>query len=548
VLVLACARVPGPPAPAPEPRASRAVIAERVREAEHPALARGRFPSFRDELAGLYEPRGWAPLWLEGARPTEAAEEAIAALADAGARGLEPADYDLALLEAERRALAAGADASPERLALFDVALSVELLRLVSDLHIGRANPRSADFVRDVEARKTELPPLVVEAVREGRVRELLSEVEPGLWDYRRLVDALGRYRALARDPGVAPVVLEPTLRPGDALPRAGELARWLEALGDLPADGARPDARYAGPLVAAVEGFQRRHGLEPDGVIDAATARALAVPPARRARQIALALERYRWIPEVGEQRFVFVNVPAFELRAFDAPDPPGGPALAMRVVAGRAGRTPTPVLAAALEHVVFFPYWNVPRSIVEAEMLPKEERHPGYLAAREMQIVAGDEVLPDAPESVARLAAGQARLRQRPGPKNALGRVKFLLPNAHDVYLHDTPAQTLFQRSRRDFSHGCVRVEQPAALAAWVLRDPPQWTPERIAEAMAGPEERWVAVRSPILVLLFYSTVQVRGDGSVWFYEDLYGHDGALERELENARARELAGGPPA
>jgi murein L,D-transpeptidase YcbB/YkuD len=545
LLLLACVEAPlaRGPAPAPEAAASRATIAARVREAEHPWLRRPRFASFRDELEGLYVPRAHAPLWLDGARPSAAAGEAIAALADAGEKGLDPGDYDVALLDAERRALLAEADTSPERLALFDVALSVELLRLISDLHIGRANPRSPDFVRDVEARKTELPPLVLEAVRTGRVRELVSAVEPHFYDYRRLLGALSSYRALASDPAAAPVALEPDVRPGDALAQAGALARWLGALGDLPAGAEAAGDRYEGALVAAVERFQRRHALEPDGVIGAATARALAVPSVARVRQIELALERYRWIPEVGEQRFVFVDVPAFELHAFDAMDPPEGPALSMRVVAGRAGRTPTPVLAAALKNVAFSPYWNVPRSIVEGEMLPKLARDPGYLAAEEMEIVADGSVLPDGPESIARLAADEARLRQRPGPKNALGRVKFLFPNAHDVYLHDTPAQTLFQRSRRDFSHGCVRVEEPEALVRWVLRDQPEWTPERITEALAGTSETWVLVRSPILVLLFYTTVQVREDGTVSFYEDLYGHDAALERALAS-----YEDGPPA
>jgi murein L,D-transpeptidase YcbB/YkuD len=165
---------------------------------------------------------------------------------------------------------------------------------------------------------------------------------------------------------------------------------------------------------------------------------------------------------------------------------------------------------------------------------MLPKLERDPGFLASQHMEVVAGEQVLPDGPETVARLAAGEARLRQRPGPKNALGRVKFLFPNAHDVYLHDTPAQTLFQRSRRDFSHGCVRVEEPEALAVWVLRDQPDWTRERIAEALAGADERWVSVRSRILVILLAGTARVRRDGSVAFTEDLYGHDAALERAL--------------
>jgi murein L,D-transpeptidase YcbB/YkuD len=545
LLLLACVQAPAPrvPAPAPALEASRATIAARVREAEHPWLSRPHFASFRDELEGLYAPRANAPLWLDGARPTDAAGEAIAALAGAGEKGLDPGDYDFALLEAERGALRAGADASPGRLALFDVALSVELLRLISDLHIGRANPRSADFVRDVEARKTELPALVLEAVRAGRVREVVSEVEPDFFDYRRLLAALAGYRTLASDPGVAPVALEPGVRPGDALADAGALASFLTALGDLPPDADVARDRYEGALVAAVERFQRRHRLAPDGVIGDETARALAVPPAARVRQIELALERYRWLPEVGEQRFVFVHVPAFELRAFDAMDPPEGPALAMRVVAGRAGRTPTPVLAAALKNVAFSPYWNVPRSIVENEMLPRIAREPGYFAAEEMEIVADGTVLPDGPESVAMLAADEARLRQRPGPKNALGRVKFLFPNAHDVYLHDTPARTLFQRSRRDFSHGCVRVEKPEELVRWVLRDQPEWTPERISEALASTTESWVLVRSPILVVLLYTTAQVHGDGSVRFYEDLYGHDAALERALAT-----YEDGPPA
>jgi murein L,D-transpeptidase YcbB/YkuD len=545
LLLVSCVEAPAPPAPSPAPEleASRATIAARVREAEHPWLRRPRFASFRDELEGLYAPRANAPLWLDGPRPSAAAAEAIEALAGAAEKGLDPADYDVALLDAERRALRSGAQATSERLALFDVALSVELLRLVSDLHIGRANPRSPDFVRDVEARKTELPPLVLEAVRTGRVREVVAEVEPDFHDYRRLLDALAAYRTLASDPAALPADLEPSVRPGDALPQAAELARWLAALGDLPEDAALAQGRYAGPLVAAVERFQRRHGLEPDGVIGEATARALAVPVAARVRQIELALERYRWLPEVGEQRFVFVHVPAFELRAFDAMDPPEGPALTMRVVAGRAGRTPTPVLAAALKNVAFAPYWNVPRSIVVNEMLPKIARDPGYFAAEEMEIVTDGSVLPDGPESVALLAADEARLRQRPGPNNALGRVKFLFPNAHDVYLHDTPARTLFRRSRRDFSHGCVRVEKPEELVRWVLRDQPEWTPERISEALAGATETWVLVRSRILVVLLYTTALVEEDGSIRFFEDLYGHDAALERALASGASPGLA-----
>jgi murein L,D-transpeptidase YcbB/YkuD len=516
-------------------RASVETIAARVHEAQHPWLHWPRFPDYQTPLQVLYAAHGYAARWLDGARPTDAARAAIVALADAGAKGLDPRDYDAPMLEEQRRLLDAGVHASSHELALFDVALSVGMLRFVSDLHLGRVNPRNVGFGLDVE--QHEFGALLAAALREGRVAALVEEMEPHFFAYRRMRNALHRYQALASDPRAVPFAITGTVKPGDPLPEAAALAGWLAALGDLPQqalDAGPLDLRYDGALVAAVERFQARHGLEPDGVIGAGTARALAVPASARVRQIELALERYRWIPDVGEERFVFVNVPAFELQAFDGIDPPEGPALSMRVVAGRAGRTPTPVVAAAMRQVVFGPYWNVPRSIVENEVLPRLAREPDYLVKEEMEIVAQGEVLPETPESVARLAAGDARLRQRPGARNALGRVKFLFPNPHDVYLHDTPSRSLFRASRRDFSHGCVRVEQPEALARWVLSDQPEWSEERMAEALANAHDEVVPVRGPILVLLFYATVQAHADGSVSFTEDLYGHDAALERTL--------------
>ncbi len=534
-LALACAQRPVARAPEAANEARVETIAARIHAAQHPWLRSPEFPQLRDELEGLYGPRHDAPLWLDGARPTPQAAAAVAALADAGAKGLDPQDYDVRLLEAKHRALAAGKRFSSDDLALFDVALSVDLVRFLSDVHYGRANPGDVDFGLDVPARgRYEIAGLIAKAEREGRVRELASEVEPDLQAYQLLLRALAAYRALAKDRAVAPVVVAPTVRPGDAFARTPELSRWLGALGDLAPGANPPGTRYEGPLVDAVERFQGRHGIDPDGVIGPATARALAVPPAARVRQIELALERYRWIPDVSERRIVLVNVPAFELLAFDRIDPPEGPALSMRVVVGRAGRTPTPVLAAVMRTVVFAPYWNVPRSITSEEMLPKLRSNLGYLAEQEMEIVSGDRVLPAAAESVAALASGEARLRQRPGEKNALGKVKFVFPNPYGVFLHGTPSQQAFRATRRDFSHGCVRAEDATALVRWVLADRPDWSPERIEAALAGTQETSVTVRSPLLVLLFYATAQVRSDGSVAFYEDVYGHDAALERTL--------------
>ncbi|HKE11962.1 MAG TPA: L,D-transpeptidase family protein, partial [Myxococcota bacterium] len=236
--------------------------------------------------------------------------------------------------------------------------------------------------------------------------------------------------------------------------------------------------------------------------------------------------------VPPLESGRVVFVNIPAFELWAFDDVATQA-PALQMRVVVGRAMRTQTPVFTGAMKTVVFAPYWNVPTSITRKEIVPKLRSNPGYLAAQDMEIVSGGIPLPPSPGNIAKLSSGGAQLRQRPGPKNALGRVKFLFPNSNNVYLHDTPAQSVFDKTRRDFSHGCIRLSQPAALAGWVLRDE-GWDAARVDQEMARTTEKAVPLQQPIPVVIFYTTVIARRDGTIAFFEDVYGHDKALERAL--------------
>jgi murein L,D-transpeptidase YcbB/YkuD len=362
------------------------------------------------------------------------------------------------------------------------------------------------------------------------------------------LRDALRSYRALAARPDLQPWRTDAAaIRPGDEARDLPALAGWLAALGDLPAvdlGAVRPDV-YEGALVDAIARFQRRHGLTADAVIGRNTRAALAMPLDRRVRQIELALERLRWLPHPAS-RVVVVNIPMFRLWAIDVPCPtpsaecatPPQPVLESGVVVGKALDTRTPVFDAWMTHVIFRPYWNVPRSILRNELLPQIRRNPAYLARNDLEIVRGesDEAVPvpPTPENFDALAAGALRLRQRPGPGNSLGLIKFVFPNAADVYLHDTPARSLFERPRRDFSHGCVRVERPLDLAEWVLGGDPAWTRLAIEAAMQGAPSRRVDLPAPIQVLLFYLTAIVTADGAMLFADDIYTHDARLARAL--------------
>jgi murein L,D-transpeptidase YcbB/YkuD len=259
--------------------------------------------------------------------------------------------------------------------------------------------------------------------------------------------------------------------------------------------------------------------------------------------RQIELTMERWRWLPSVLGNRFIVVNVPAFQLYGFDLTNGNTDPRLVMPVVVGKAARTPTPIFSGRMQYVVFRPYWNIPPGILRNETLPKLRRNPSYLTSNRLEIV--DAGAPDAPAktfpvtsaTLTRLASGALRIRERPGPKNSLGAVKFIFPNEYNVYLHDTPAQSLFNKDRRDFSHGCIRVGDPLALAKFVLADQPKWTTDSIKVAMTtGPESRRVPLTTPLNVYILYGTVLAQPNGTVTFYDDVYHLDAALERALRH------------
>jgi murein L,D-transpeptidase YcbB/YkuD len=348
---------------------------------------------------------------------------------------------------------------------------------------------------------------------------------------YALLERALSKYQDLARQPALTqlPPLPQRALRPGDHYQGVAALRNLLTSVGDLPAAAIATGGTTATldePLAAALEIFQERHGLERDGILGPATWRALTTPMSTRVRQIERTLARWRSLPANPYRRALFINIPRFRLYAMNGADDREMAMLQMDVVVGKAVENlRTPVFSADLTHLIFRPYWEVPRSIALAEILPAVRKDPGYLVRRNFELVdsSGRVAVPDDPAEA--IASGAARVRQRPGTGNALGVVKFMLPNSNNVYLHDTPEKTLFARTTRAFSHGCIRVADPAALAQWLLESDPAWTAQRIAAAMNGKEPVQVNLAEPVRVYIVYGTAIAREDGTVLFLNDLYG-----------------------
>lgn len=463
--------------------------------------------------------QGTGFLWIDGAgRVSADGRAALSILAAAAQEGLEPEQYDATNLRVSSARIGEGA--SPGEIAAFDAALTASMRRYLHDVHAGRVAPQRVGFKIDPHAFE-DVDAQLTAAAATHRVITAAEELTPLSPAYRSLRAALARYRALAADPALAALALpRSAIHLGDRRAELPRLRHLLAALGDMPLPSANaPDLdRYDADLAAGVRRFQTRHGLEPDGLIGAATRAALQVPLAHRVRQIELSMERLRWLPDRDGDRVLVVNIPMFRLWAIDG----GGAGFTTEVIVGRARSTRTPVFIESLEEVVFRPYWNVPESIFRHEILPALQRDPAYLRRHDMEYVR---------------EGGRLRVRQRPGPANSLGLIKFAFPNDHSVYMHGTPAPQLFSRARRDLSHGCIRVADPVGLGEWVLaREARAWTREQILDAMNGTATFSVTLARPIRVVLFYLTAFVMpGDGLLHFAEDIYGHDARLDRMLQ-------------
>jgi murein L,D-transpeptidase YcbB/YkuD len=490
-------------------------------------------------LARFYRNRNFEPAWMDGQGRFLQAGDLVESIRDCSLQGLKPDVYQLATIEAVREALeearAAGAPLEPGGLADLDLLLTDVFLIYGSQLLSGSVDPETIHPRWLLQSREADLSGILQAALEKNEVRRALEGLLPQYPEYTSLRHALQQYRGIAEHGGWPLVPEGPTLHKNDRDPRVGALRARLVASGDLGTnEGADPEV-LDDHLEGAVRKFQGRHGLTVDGAVGRATLAALNVPVEARVRQIEINMERWRWLPDDLGSRHILVNTADFSLEVVEE----GESVLAMRVVAGRKARR-TPVLSGKMTYLVLNPYWHVPHKLAVQDILPKIENDPGYLDRQGIRVFESwEEFAPEIPRDTIDWSSITEqnfffKLRQDAGPTNALGRVKFMFPNKFAVYLHDTPSRYMFKRNQRDFSSGCIRVEGPIDLAAYVLRSDPKWTREGILSAIESGENRIVWLPEPIPVHVLYWTAWVDRQGALHFRRDVYERDGPLDRAL--------------
>jgi murein L,D-transpeptidase YcbB/YkuD len=485
------------------------------------------------DVQAFYTQREHAPAWVDNRRPTDRAAGAIAVLNTARRHGYSPDDYATNELLAMSQEVEQIDKDSPKRLehnAQFDVRLTAAMLAFGRDVAIGR-------FTDAKWKSQRQAPDLVaaLAKIADGDPEDWVDAVRPPHAEYEALARALDALHGQKEKGGWAAV--PSTVKPGDH-PNAQSPRVWgpgasgaavtalrqrLAASGHLEGDPAASTA-YDADVEEAVKAFQELHSIKASGIVDQQTLAALNVPLDTRLRQVALNLQRWRWMPDALGDRHFLVNVPYFHLIAREQ----GKPVMDIRVIVGKVGNN-TPLFSDVMESVVFSPYWNIPDSIAQGETLPAIARDPAYLARQNIEIVRTSGGVVSASEvdwSNPDALKGYA-FRQRPGAGNALGHVKFLFPNAHNVYLHDTPTDQLFGKPTRAFSHGCIRVEEPEQLAKYVLRGYPEWDESSIGAAMHSGNEKHVKLKETIPVHIVYFTAWVDENGGLHFQPDIYGYD---------------------
>ncbi len=505
------------------------------------------YSDYQPQVKQFYDDRNYELAWVRDGKPTDTTTALIALFADAAKKGLKPEDYDsprwsqrLQRIETIRTTHDTS-DNAQDVVAQFDAAMTISTMRYVSDLHVGRVNPQSLNFDIDVPAKRaafdltTFLSDQLVDA---DDVPTTIATVEPQNPMYAATEKALGQYVLLAQEQGGTPPQPLPDVgKPVSVGGSYAALQALLERL-QLEGDSSTTDVPkvYDTGLSASVKHYQERHGLTADGKLTQATIDSMNVPMSVRVQQLSDSLERWRWLPDNFINPRVLVNLPEFIVRTYE---PDHSLAFKMKVVDGEAeGSHDTPMFVRSMRYVVFRPYWNLPGSIVKRELMGHLNKSGvGYLAEHGYEAYKNDGTVVTS-FTADDIEHQRYSVRQKPGPKNSLGLVKFLFPNEYDVYMHSTPELNLFNLTRRDRSHGCVRLEHADQMAVWVLQgENGDWDADKVSEAMNGSNDnKTVALKTTLPVVLTYLTANADEDGTVHFFNDIYGYD----KELETALAK--------
>lgn len=488
-------------------------------------------------LSGFHKDRVFQPAWSTEEGPRAQATSLVKAIHGAILEGLEPEDYHLATIEtllAElRHNIVTNRSLEPDKLADLDLLLTDAFLLYGSHLSAGRVNPETIRSEWFIKNRELDLVEILQSALDEDQIEEALETLPPQHAGYARLKRALLQYRAIMRRGGWKILPSGQMLR-GNRGVRVAALRSRLIVSGDLD-ESTDDHSLFDQVLEQGVRRFQKRHGLDIDGIVGPATLAALNVPVEEHIRQIKVNMERWRMLPHDFGRRYILVNIPNFELGVVEDDQI----LMTMRVVVGRTSRR-TPVFSGTMTYMELNPYWHIPPTIAREDILENIWKDPEYLLKTNIRVfknwkAQAPEINPDSIDwSQITTKNLSFKLRQEPGPSNALGRIKFMFPNKFDVYLHDTPARALFKKTKRSSSSGCIRVEKPIELAEYLLRDDPKWTHEEILAAINSNKRQVVLIREPIAVHVLYRTAWVDEDDTIHFRDDIYGRDKMLDEAL--------------
>jgi murein L,D-transpeptidase YcbB/YkuD len=486
-------------------------------------------------IQNFYTGRNYKVGWTGTNGPLPQAQTFISRLEHADEDGLRPRDFRIE--ELKKLYNAVKKHASDEEIADFDLLLTTEFNRYAAQLNSGITRFEKEETGWLVKVPPTNYDSLLNVVLADNASKDPFVKVEPNHPEYARLKAVHNSYKVFAAKGGWPILQGIKKLKLGDTSQEVVKLRERLTMTGEFRIGS----ANFYNPKVfdrfldQAVKEFQATHGLDPDGVVAGKTLAALNIPVQERIQQMMVNMERWRLMPKKFSDKYFLVNVPEFKLHIFDE----GKEAFSMRVVVGKEFKS-TPIFSDKLEYIVFSPYWNVPKSITIEEILPAQEKNPNFISRMNMEVVKGWD-----PKKVIRVDPSEVPwyniendnfdywIRQKPGKNNPLGLVKFIFPNNHNVYLHDTPNDYLFDKVRRDFSHGCIRVAEPMRVAQFLLKDKPEWTDNRIKKAMNSGEEQFVNI-SKVPVYILYFTTWVDSEGKLQVRNDIYGLDKTLAARL--------------